>query len=109
MKTRYKLIFVIMLLSTFLSDSNAQRFYYFPDGKGGYFNLKVIDSSTNNVRDSLPAIFSSVDWDRKSGDDFVVSGLGFSASFVLDTSLTPRSVFPYNSRHRCFVNGRCLF
>lgn len=109
MKTRYKLIFVIMLLSTFLSDSNAQRFYYFPDGKGGYFNLKVIDSSTNNVRDSLPAIFSSVDWDRKSGDDFVVAGLGFSASFVLDTSLTTRAVFPYNSRHRGFVNGICLF
>ncbi len=109
MKTRHKLIFIILLLFAFLSDSYAQRFYYFPDGTGGYFNLKVIDRNTNNVRDSLPAIFSSVHRNRKSGDDFVIAELGFNASFVLDTALTIRAVFPYNSRHRGFVNGICLF
>ena len=109
MKTGYKLIFFIMSLFTVLPDSYAQRFYYFPDGKGGYFNLKVIDSDTNNVRASLPAIFSTVYWDRESGDDFVVAELGFSASFVLDTSLTTIAVFPYNSIHRGCVNGICLF
>ncbi len=109
MKTRHKLIFIILLLFAFLSDSYAQRFYYFPDGTGGYFTLKVIDRNTNNVRDSLPAIFSSVHRNRKSGDDFVIAELGFNASFVLDTALTIRAVFPYNSRHRGFVNGICLF
>ena len=109
MQTRYKLIFVILLLLAFLSDNYAQRFYYFPDGESGYLNLKLIDNDTNNVKDSLPAIFSSVHWNRKSGDDFVVAELGFNASFILDTSLTIRAVFPYNSRHRGFVNGIFLF
>ena len=92
MKTRHKLIFIILLLFAFLSDSYAQRFYYFPDGESGYLNLKIIDNDTNNVKDSLPAIFSSVHWNRKSGDDFVIAELGFNASFVLDTALTIRAL-----------------
>lgn len=80
-----------------------------PDGKGGYFNLKVIDDKTNEVKASLPDIFSSVYWNRESCDDFVVAELGFSVSLVLDTSLAVRAVFPYNSVSGYFVNGICLF
>ena len=109
MKTIYRLTIAVWALLSFLPYSYAQRFFYLPDGKGGYFNLKVIDDKTNEVKASLPDIFSSVYWNRESCDDFVVAELGFSVSLVLDTSLAVRAVFPYNSVSGYFVNGICLF